>query len=174
MRLSIMLIAPCLAATTLVAQSANPVVSSTQEIVKRQASFMIAAAEEMPADKYSFKPTPEQFTFGKIIAHVTMANTHVCGMLTSTPAPQSAPVTETSPKQQLIDALKASFNYCDAALGPLQDSQLGESITFFGGAKKPRARALLELAADLADHYSQMAMYLRLNGLLPPSAKPRK
>ena len=174
MRFSIMFLVPCLAAATLSAQTANPVVSSAQELVTRQAGFMIAAAEEMPADKYSFKPTPEQFSFGKIIAHVAMANDHVCGMLTSAAAPQTAQVTETSPKDALITALKASFDYCDTALGSLQDSQLGDTITFFGGAKKPRARALIELSADLADHYSQMAMYLRLNGMLPPSAKPRK
>jgi hypothetical protein len=56
----------------------------------------------------------------------------------------------------------------------LKDSQLGETVTFFRGARVPRARALFELTGDLEDHYSQMAGYLRLNNLTPPSAQPRK
>jgi len=67
-----------------------------------------------------------------------------------------------------------SFGFCSKAVTALQDSKLGDTITFFGGRKTPRARAVLELVADLADHYTQMAGYLRLNGILPPSAQPRK
>ncbi|MEO6802037.1 MAG: hypothetical protein ABI197_02195, partial [Granulicella sp.] len=74
----------------------------------------------------------------------------------------------------LVAAVKASFGYCDQALANLQDAQLGDTITFFRGAKKPRARALLELTGDLEDHYSQMAGYLRMNHLIPPSAAPAK
>lgn len=51
---------------------------------------------------------------------------------------------------------------------------MGDTITFVGGREAPRARAELERVADLADHYSQMASYLRLNGMLPPSAQPQK
>jgi hypothetical protein len=54
------------------------------------------------------------------------------------------------------------------------DAQLGDTITYFGGAKKPRARALVELTDDLEDHYSQLASYLRLKGMLPPSAQGKK
>jgi hypothetical protein len=71
-------------------------------------------------------------------------------------------------------ALKASFDYCAKALDRLQDLQLGDPITYFGGIKKPRARALVELTDDLEDHYSQLAGYLRLNGMLPPSVAPNK
>jgi hypothetical protein len=71
-------------------------------------------------------------------------------------------------------ALKASFDFCGPILDSLQDSKLGDTVTFFHGTQVPRARALLELTADLPDHYSQMASYLRLNGMLPPSAQPKK
>ena len=84
---------------------------------------------------------------------------------------KSPAVADTAPKEQLVPMLKESFDACQKALDGLKDSNLGGTITFFGGEKKPRARALLELAGDLEDHYSQMASYLRLNGMLPPSAK---
>lgn len=163
-----------LPAAVLAQGTANPVVSSAREIVTRQSKFIVAAAEEMPADKYSFHPSADQSSFGKIIAHVTQANNGVCAMLGATPAAQTAKVTETDSKEALIAALKSSLDFCDQALANLQDAKLGDTITFFRGAQEPRARALLELTDDLEDHYSQMASYLRLNGLTPPSAQPRK
>jgi DinB superfamily len=158
-------------ASALAQDASNPVVTSAKEIFQRQSGYMIAAAEQMPAEKYSYRPTPEQWTYGKIVAHVIQGNFGVCGMLTGDGPGQGQAVTETTPKDQLITVLKQSFDTCEKALDGLQDSSLGATITYFRGAKKPRARALLELTDDLEDHYSQMASYLRLNGMLPPSAK---
>jgi uncharacterized damage-inducible protein DinB len=156
------------------APTANPIVSSAQGIVSRQTKFIIAAAEAMPADKYQFKPTADQWTFGKIAAHVAQSSNAVCSMLAGTPAPQVAKISETDPKETLVAAVKASFDLCDKALANLPDAKLGDTITYFRGAQVPRARALFELTDDLEDHYSQMASYLRLNGLTPPSATPKK
>ena len=156
-------------------QVANPVVASAQEIFARQSKYLAAAAEQMPADKFGYHPTPEQWSYGKIIAHVAQANDQVCAILADKPVPEdAAKLTETTPKDVLLTALKSSFDFCGKALDNLKDSQLGDTITYFGGVKKPRARALVELTDDLEDHYSQMASYLRLNGMLPPSAKPKK
>lgn len=153
---------------------ANPVVTSAREIFERQSKFITAAADEMPADKYSYHPTADQWSFGKIVSHVATVNFVVCSMLSVTPAPQTEKVTETDSKEKIASALHASFDFCSQALGNLQDSQLGDTVKFFGGREVPRARALVELTGDLEDHYSQLAGYLRLNGMLPPSAKPRK
>jgi hypothetical protein len=160
----------------LLAQPANPVVTSSKEVYDRQEKFIIAAAEEMPADKYTFKPTAAQWTFGKAIAHLVDANSHVCPMLTKAGAAPAGggPTSENQPKDALVAALKASFQVCDQAMASLQDSQLGDTIAFFGGKPAPRARALIEEVGDLEDHYSQLASYLRLNDLVPPSAQPQK
>ena len=155
-------------------QTANPVVASAQEIFARQSKYLAAAAEQMPADKFGYHPTPEQWSYGKIIAHVAQSNNRVCAMLSDKPAPEGPAVTETSPKDLLVAALNASFDFCGKTLDGLQDAKLGDTITYFGGVKKPRARALVELTDDLEDHYSQMAGYLRLNGILPPSVAPKK
>jgi len=153
---------------------ANPVAAGVQEMFARQSKFIIAAANEMPADKFGYRPTPEQWTFGKIVSHVTQANFYVCSMISDKPMPTDVKVSETDPKDKLVPALQSSFDFCSDAITTLQDSKLGDTITFFGGRKTPRARAVLEEVADLADHYTQMAGYLRLNGLLPPSAQPKK
>ena len=95
-------------------------------------------------------------------------------MLTEGPKPPAPKVTEADPKDVQVAALKESFAACDRALAGLKDSQLGDTITYFRGERKPRARALFELTNDVEDHYSQLASYLRLNGITPPSAQPKK
>ena len=173
----ILVVTICLAVPLAVqaqAAPANPVVASAREIFERQAKFIAAAADEMPADKYSYHPTAEQWSFGKIVSHVATVNFLVCSMISGTPAPQDQKVTETDSKEKMASALQASFDFCSKALANVQDSQMGDTVKFFGGREVPRARALFELTGDLQDHYSQLAGYLRLNGLLPPSAKPRK
>ena len=153
---------------------ANPVTAVIKELFDRQSQFMIDAAKEMPAEKYGYQPTAPQMTFGKIVSHVIGANAAVCRMIADTPAPPTMRAADTDPKEKLVSTLQASFEFCAQALPKLQDSKMGDPITFFGNEKTTRARAALELVADLADHYSQMASYLRLNNLVPPSAQPKK
>ena len=71
-------------------------------------------------------------------------------------------------------ALKASFDYCTQALAKMDDSNLGEQVPFFGGRKVSRATAMIVLTDAFADHYGMAAIYLRLNGLVPPTAQPKK
>lgn len=153
--------------------TANPVVSSAKMLYQRDEKNMTGAAEEMPADKYSYHPTPDQWTFGKLVSHVAQSNGGLCGALSGTPAPASLHVSDTASKAELVAALKASFDFCSSAFDGLTDAKLGETINVFH-RQMPRAMALVLLPSDLADHYSQMASYLRLNGMLPPSAQPRK
>jgi uncharacterized damage-inducible protein DinB len=161
-------------ATALPAEAAaNPVVWSAKMLYERDAKNMIAAAEEMPEDKYSYHPTPDQWTFGKLVAHIAQSNGGLCGALSGSTAPTAVHVSDTASKADLVAGLKASFDFCGPVLDGLTDAKLGETITLFHRSM-PRAAALLVLPTDLADHYSQMAAYLRLNGMVPPSAQPRK
>jgi hypothetical protein len=167
--------APAAAAAPMpAAATANPVVWSANEIYARESKFIVAAAEEMPADKLGYKPTDGQITYGHILSHLAGSNGGLCGILSGTPAPAATKVADSASKDELVTALKASFAFCDATMAGLTDAQLAEPVTFFRGTRVPRARALIELTGDLMDHYSQMAGYLRLNGLLPPSAQPKK
>ncbi len=156
------------------AQTTNPIVSGAKEIYTRQEKYIVAAFEEMPANKYGYSPTPQQQSFAKLAVHIAMVNTEVCGLLSGSPAPPIAKLSESASKATLVTAVKGSFAFCDKAVDHLQDSHLTDTITFFDEGKKPRARALFELVVDLENHYAQMASYLRINGLIPPSAKPDK
>jgi len=148
----------------------NPVSDALRDTLASRAKNTIAAAEAMPADKYKFKPTDAQQPFEHWVSHAAQANYFLCSKLTDATAPELG-VKEGDPKEKLIAALKQSFDYCSTQLPKLQDSQLGAEITVFRNRKATKGATVLDLSADWADHYAQMATYLRLNGLLPPTAK---
>ncbi len=164
-----------LAATAVVAQqssssSSDTVVNTARNIAGRQSKNLISAAEEMPAGKYSYKPTEQQMSFGKLVSHIVESNNFMCAKLTSQAAPPEN-VKNTDSKDKLVTALKASFDYCDTALKNLNDKELSEPVTLWGGRQANKAAALIGLTNDWADHYAAAAIYLRLNGMLPPTAK---
>src|ERR1035438_2893830 len=163
------------AATAVFAQDKNPVTSVAKQILPRQQKNLVAAVEEMPADKFGYKPTEQQMTFGHLILHIVESNNYLCSKIGDEPEVKApVPLKESDGKEKLVAALKASFEFCSTTLGKVDDSKLGDDIELFGGHKGSRAFALIALTNDWADHYSSAAMYLRLNGLLPPTAQPKK
>ncbi|MGI9102904.1 MAG: DinB family protein [Terriglobales bacterium] len=151
-------------------KSSNPVTDAVRGMIDRNEKNLTAAVNAMPAEKYSYKPTPEQMTFGHLVTHIAEANNFLCAKLSGQAAPKEN-AKETDPKDKLESEVKASFDYCRSVLKNVNDSQLGESITLFGGHPATKASALIGLASTWADHYGAAAMYLRLNGVLPPTAK---
>jgi hypothetical protein len=152
------------------AAASNPVVTAVHQMEERFSKNLTGAADEMPADKYSYRPTPEQITFGHLMMHTAEANHALCAAVAGE-KPHEMKLTENDPKEVLTKALKDSFDYCEQVLAKADDSALGQQVTLFENQTGTRASALVRLAAGWADHYSAAAMYLRLNNLLPPSAK---
>ena len=152
----------------------NPVSNAVRKIMDRRSKITVGAAEAMAADKYTFRPTAEQMTFGHLVVHTLDANNFLCASIAGTPAPPGEKLADTDSKEKLVAALKSSFDYCTQALAKMDDSNLAEQVPFFGGDKISRAGAMIALTDVAYDHYSMAAMYLRLNGLVPPSAQPKK
>ncbi len=172
MKKTLYVAAALFAATVATAQTKNPVSSALREILPGRQKNITAAIEEMPADKFNYKPTPEQMTFGHLATHIIEANYALCNKATAVPAPKVAEAKETDGKDKLVSAVKASFDFCSEALGKMDDSKLGEMTEGFEKGKEvTRAWAALVLASSWSDHYGMAAMYLRLNGLTPPTAK---
>ena len=164
-----------LGTTALFAQTTKgPVTSAVKEIFPRQQKNLIGAAEIMPADKYSYKPTAEQISFGHLVMHIATSNDLLCGKIGDVAAPKTDDLKDSDGKDKLVTALKASFDFCDRVLAKADDSKLGETMELWKGHQATRAAALIALTNDWADHYGAAAMYLRLNGLLPPSAQAKK
>jgi uncharacterized damage-inducible protein DinB len=153
------------------AQQSNPVADAFRDYARESAKNLMAAAEEFPADKFSYKPTASQMSVGDIAAHLAQGNDYLCGSIGAMKAPTRTKVAATDGKEALVARLRETFAFCDQALASLNDSNLGEALPFFGGRKMSRAALMTLTTGDWADHYSQYANYLRLNQMLPPTAK---
>jgi hypothetical protein len=151
--------------------SANPVSDTLKQFVPRYAKNMIGAAEAMPPDKYDYKPTPQQITFGHLVLHVAQSNFLLCSKLTTTPPP-ALDTKDTDSKDKLVAAIRSSFDYCAEVISKSDDSNLGVPIVLGPNRTSTKAAVMIILACDWFDHYSAQAAYLRLNGILPPSAQP--
>jgi hypothetical protein len=149
----------------------NPVSGAVKAQLPRFQKNMVAAAEAMPAEKYGFKPSPEMNSFGHVVMHIAQSNNGLCSKISDTPAPD-AKLADTDPKDKLVAGLKASFDYCASALEKVDDSKLGDQMMLFGNRPFSRAAVLIILSDDWYDHYGAQAIYLRLNGILPPTAQP--
>jgi hypothetical protein len=156
-----------------IAQNA-PVADAFKDNAKHAGQNLVAAADEFPADKYTYKPTEKQMTVGDIVAHLVEGNDYLCGTIGGSKAPARANKPKgTDAKDALMSELKDSFEFCDKALASLDDSKLGEQLPFFGGKTRTRAAVMTLTTGDWADHYSQLANYLRLNNMLPPTAQKK-
>ena len=153
------------------AKASNPVADATRAWVQQEGRDLIAAAEEMPADKYMFQPTPAQMTFAHLMTHVVESNRYMCSSIAGEDLPKSSDVKDTDGKDAIVADVKASFAYCNKVLATVDDSRLADPIPLF---KRTRANLMMFVASDHADHYATAAIYLRLNGLIPPTAQPKK
>ena len=151
--------------------SANPVSDTVRQFLEGHSKNLVQAAELMPADKYAYHPTAAQMTFGQLVVHVVQTNEFLCSAIAGSPKAPPMNMAGTDPKDALIKALKDSFEHCTTALAGVSDSQLADPIAMGRGSTPPRASLMITITADWADHYSTAASYLRLNGLLPPTAQ---
>lgn len=153
-------------------QGKSPIADVLRQMLNGREKNTVAAFEAMPADKFNYKPTPEQMTFGHLAAHIAEGNYYFCSNAGDVPQPKVEELKGDEPKDKLVGAIKASFEFCRTALANADDAKLSGDIKWFDGKPRARAWAALGLASSWADHYGMAAMYLRSNGLLPPTAQP--
>ena len=165
------------------APPANPVTTVFRNRITGLQRNLAQAFDSIPESKFGYKPTPAQLTIGYIAQHLASDNYLFCNAFGSMKGTVAAEDTATAdsvkakwPKAQLVTKLKDSFTFCDNAFAQLNDSNLGDQVELkFGNNTRTLTRAAMVLghALDLADHYSQIANYMRLNNLIPPTALPR-
>lgn len=162
----------------------NPITTAFKNRTTGLRRNIAQAFDSIPESKFSYKPTPAQLSVGYIAQHVASDNYFFCNNFGDKKATLSDDDKTTPdsikakwPKDVLVAKLKASIAFCDDAMGQLDDAKIGEMIAVSGPngqtRQVSRANYVLGHAIDLADHYSQLANYMRLNNMLPPSALPR-
>lgn len=144
-------------------------------------SYLIAALDSIPSGQYAFRPTPVQQSIGYIAQHLEDANYQLCSLFGDVKAVRTAKdsladtVKARWPKDSLVARVRASLVFCGEAIGRLTDARLADTLRVGPpGATQPvlRVRFLILLVTDLAEHYAQLASYMRILGIVPPTALP--
>lgn len=144
--------------------------------------WLLMAFDSIPAGQYGFRPTPVQQSVGYIAQHLELANYGLCSLLGDRKHVMTArdsladTIRARWPKDTLIARVRASLVFCGDAIRTLSDANLADELTIDtprGPQVVLRVRYLILLVTDLAEHYSQLSSYMRLLGLIPPSALAR-
>jgi uncharacterized damage-inducible protein DinB len=145
-------------------------------------SELVPAAEAMPADKYDFAPPAAAGdfkgvrTFGQQVRHVAAAQYMICAAILDEKPPvelggENGPATMKT-KDDSVKFLKDSYTYCHKAYNSINESNAtGQVQSPFGPNKVSRlGLATMNVGHDF-DHYGQMVVYLRMNGVIPPASR---
>lgn len=141
---------------------------------------VVAAADAMPEEKYSFVPTGGEFTgtrtFAEQVKHLAANNYRMAAYIVGE-RPTAEQENETGPatvqtKTQIMTYVRGSFAALHRAIATITKANMTEPLTLFPAA---RQRTRLQLAIDVVahsyDHYGQMVEYLRMNGIIPPASR---
>ncbi|MDQ6736364.1 MAG: DinB family protein, partial [Gemmatimonadota bacterium] len=163
------------------APASNVVARNFLSFGRPYGGWLLMAFDSIPAARYGFRPTPAQQSVGFIAQHLEGANYGLCSLFGATKHVMTAKdsladtVKALWPKDTLIARVRASLVFCAAAIEGLSDASLADTLmadTPGGPVAVLRMRYPLLLVTDLAEHYSQISNYMRLLGLVPPSALP--
>ena len=159
--------------TALHAQSApgaNQLTTEAQSAWNRTYHNVLEGAQQMPEDKYSYKPTPESMSFRDIIAHIADSAMGACSALDGDR--KTAGAAQMKTKDELMGALKAAQAECDKAYTP-DDAKGVQLISGGYGGPQTRLTTLWGNTVHIEHEYAQMAVHLRINGVVPPSTAER-
>jgi uncharacterized damage-inducible protein DinB len=167
-----------LAITTMFAASAYAAPASPGQVfgklISGQAEEVVSAAEAMPADKYDFAPTTGEFkgvrTFGQQITHIVEAQYFFFGNFGAKPTIDVKSLDKLTSKDEIVKALKESFAFAQHAAESMTAQNAFEEIPAKDGTNT-RASITAFSLAHTNDHYGQMVVYLRLNGIIPPASR---
>jgi hypothetical protein len=131
---------------------------------------MAKIASAMPEDKFGFKSTPAQRSFGEQVLHVAQVNVMLTKTLGGkTPAPEINAQAKT--KADIIKAMSDSFDYGTAVIKEFDNQAIQGTVQAMFMGPSTRARIMFFLLGHSWDIYGQMAVYLRLNNIVPPASQ---
>jgi len=152
------------------APPANPITMSEKGFYGFVSGAVIGAAQKMPEENYSFKPTPEVRSFGQLVGHVADASYNFCSQVMGEANPaKDIEKTKTS-KADLVAALKDAVAYCNKTFDSMTDAKGSEMMKVFG-FQMAKLTVLTINTAHTDEHYGNMVTYMRIKGLVPPTSE---
>jgi uncharacterized damage-inducible protein DinB len=136
-----------------------------------QKEMMLAIADAMPEDKFGYKSTPAQRSYAEQIMHIATVNLDFLKVVGGKAAPPAFTAESAKTKADILKALGESYDYAIALLNEQTDGSILETIEADFLGPSTRARAFWFLLGHSMDVYGQMAVYLRLNGIVPPASR---
>ena len=188
---SIRYFAVCVMALTMSAAAQKPKAAEERRtvtmVLDRSTSNIehefVEAADAMPEDKYSFAPTNGEFknvrTFAEQIKHVAAVNYIFGAAILSEKVPvdvgdESGPASLTT-KADILKYLKDSFAYVHKAVATINEKNVVQTVRSpFGEGSVSRLGLATSVPAHGYDHYGQMVVYLRMNGIVPPASRAQQ
>lgn len=143
-------------------------VGSIVPLYKTVMGYIIASAEQMPEESFSYRPTPEVRTFGQIVGHVAMSQYWFCNGATGQDQ-QPGNYEELPDKASLVEAIKTAHDYCGEAYAMADDTAMEELELW--GETGTRLWVLSYNMAHAWEHYGNLVTYMRANGMVPPSSQ---
>jgi len=144
---------------------------------KRISDMFIQIVGAMPENKYDFRPTKGYRSFRELVMHAIEDNyTHmgyVAGKSREESEKLAAKYKNIKTRAEMLDALEDGYAYGDMMLATLNDQNGADVVTAMRGQKTTRAGAALQAFEDTMDHYGNLVVYLRLNGIVPPETANR-
>jgi uncharacterized damage-inducible protein DinB len=151
---------------------ANPITASEKGFYSLVSGNVIAAAEKMPEENYSFKPTADVRSFGQLVGHVADAQYGICSTAISETIPMKGIEKTKTSKADLVAALKEAVDYCNKAFAGMTDAQ-GAQLVKMMNHDVARLTVFSFNTAHMDEHYGNMVTYLRMKGIVPPSSANR-
>ncbi len=142
------------------------------KLLSSQAKEVISAAEAMPADKFNFAPSTGDFkgvrTFGEQVAHIAAAQYYYFGNFGVKSSVNGDELEKLTGKDNVVKALKESYAFENQAVATMTASN---AFAVVGAHDSTRAGLAAGCLAHTNDHYGQMVVYLRMNGIIPPASR---
>ena len=148
----------------------NPISAYQKGMYGYVKGILLSSAEKMPEENYAFKPTDSVRSYGQVVGHVADSQYLFCSIALGEKNPGLGIEKTKTRKADLIAALKEAFAYCDQAYDGLTDVTAVQPIKLFGN-DAPRLGALEVNLMHNFDHYGNLATYMRLKGIVPPTSE---
>ena len=153
------------------ASSMNMTVMGMSAVYNINKAYLLKTAEQVPAEMYSYKPTPEVRSLGAILGHVADSQKMFCAVAEGKAQPnEDAGSDKLTDKAAIIKVLQDSFSYCDAVIAKTTDADLMAPRTIFGMKMNVAGVLTLNTSHD-GEHYGNLVTYMRLNKMVPPSSQ---
>jgi hypothetical protein len=159
--------------------SADPVADIHLRLLGLLEHDLVALTEAMPEDRYAFRPADGAFadvrTFGEQVKHVATMIFMTSALVLRERSPYGPGTRDNGPddiqgKAAIVDYLKDSIAYARRALASLTvENQLDPLTTYFGA--QPRVEVAAGIVYHSYNHYGQLVVYARMNGVVPPSSR---